>query len=521
MSATYEAIGYRHAAATAHPLATAVAARVLRAGGSAVDAAIAANAVLAVTQPDACGPGGDLFALVYTRKDGRIQAYAAAGPAGAAADRAALRRRFERIPPRSAMAVTVPGAVRGWELLHRRHGLVPWRTLFEPAAEIAERGHPLTRKVAESLAGAAAFADQALRATLMPSGPPRPGSLLRNPDLAATLRAIGEQGADWYYRGPFAQTLERTLSQSGGFVTAADMAAFQAEAVTPLQATYRGRTVTVTPPPSQGVALLLALRILEGFRPSGDRFDDPRWQHLAIEAKRRAFLLRDRLLGDPDAVPRDWALLLGDDAIATARADIDEMVSRRPSGTILPGDTTFLCTVDGQGNACSMVQSLYMGVGSGIMVPGFGVHLQNRGCYFSLEDGHPNALAPGKRTAHTLMGAIVTDQSGLRAALGTMGGDGQPQTLLQILSRLYDYGEDVDEAIAAPRWLDGGASDHLLHLEAPLAGIAPDLEMRGHQVRVGEALMHAMGHAQAIVRREDGLLRAAADPRGDGIAWAE
>ena len=521
MHLTYEAIGYRHAAATAHPLATAAAARVLRSGGSAVDAAIAANAVLAVTQPDACGPGGDLFALVYTRKDGAIRAYAAAGPAGAGADRAALRRRMERIPPRSAMAVTVPGAVRGWELVHRQHGLVPWRTLFEPAAEIAERGHPVTRKVARSLAGAEAFAGEALQSALMPAGPPRPGSLLRNPDLAATLRAIGEEGADWYYRGPFARALETTLAQAGGFVTAADMAAFEAQEVAPLRAAYRGRTVTVTPPPSQGVTLLLGLRILEGFAPSGDRFDDPRWQHLAIEAKRRAFLLRDRLLGDPAAVPRDWAPLLDDAAIATARADIDETVRRAPSGVILPGDTTFLCTVDAQGDACAMVQSLYMGLGSGVMVPGFGVQLQNRGCYFSLEEGHPNALAPGKRTAHTLMAAIVTDGEGLRAALGTMGGDGQPQTLLQILSRLYDYGEDVDDAIAAPRWLDGGAADRLLHLEAPLARIVPDLEQRGHEVQVGEARMDAMGHAQAVVRREDGLLRAAADPRGDGIGWAE
>ncbi len=517
----YEAIGYRHAAATAHPLATAAAAGMLRRGGSAVDAAIAANAVLAVTQPDACGPGGDLFALVYTAKSGRIQAYAAAGPAGEGADRAALRSRFAAIPPRSAMAVTVPGAVRGWEILHRAHGLLPWADLFAPAADLAERGHPLTRKVAQSLSAAAAYADDAFRATLLPSGPLRPGHLLQNPDLAATLQAIGAQGAGWYYEGPFAQALERTLVPRGGFVTAADMAAFRAEEVTPLTASYRGRTVTVTPPPSQGVALLLALRILEGFLPGGERFDDPRWLHLTVEAKRRAFLLRDRLLADPDASPRDWLILLADDRIASAQADIDEGMSRTPSQALLPGDTTFLCTLDEQGNACALVQSLYMNVGSGIMVPGFGVHLQNRGCYFSLEADHPNALAPGKRTAHTLMASMVTDGHGLSAALGTMGGDGQPQTLLQLLSRIYDYGEDVDEAVAQPRWLDGGAQDPTLLLEEGLGALAPALEAKGHELRVLGPSVQAMGHAQAIVRRSDGLLRAAADPRGDGIGWAE
>jgi gamma-glutamyltranspeptidase/glutathione hydrolase len=517
----YEAIGYRHAAATAHPLATRAAARMLRMGGSAVDAAIAANAMLAVTQPDACGPGGDLFALVYSAAEGKVHAYAAAGPAGANADRESLRSRFERIPPRSAMAVTLPGAVRGWELLHRRHGSLPWQELFAPAADVAELGHPVTRKVSGSLKAAESFVDDAFRAAWLPSGVPRPGELLRNPDLAATLRTIATEGADWFYLGPFAKAFERVLEAGGGFVTAKDMGSFAAEEVTPLEARYRGRTVTVTPPPSQGVALLLGLRVLEGFSPSGESFENPRWLHLTVEAKRRAFLLRDSLLTDPKAVPRDWRRLLEDAPIALARADIDESRSRRPSQDLLPGDTTFLCTIDGDGNACALVQSLYMGVGSGILVPGSGVHLQNRGCYFSLEAGHPNALSPGKRTAHTLMASIVTDEGGLRAALGTMGGDGQPQTLLQVLSRLYDYGQDVDDAIAAPRWLDGGEAEPVLQLEEGLGTFAADLEARGHTVRLIGPRMHAMGHAQGIVRREDGLLRATADPRGDGIGWAE
>jgi len=517
----YEAIGYRHAAATAHPLATGAAARVLRRGGSAVDAAIAANAVLAVTQPDACGPGGDLFALVYRRATGRVHAYAAAGPAGSLADRAELAARYQRIPPRGAMAVTVPGAVRGWELLHRGHGALPWRDLFEPAAEIAERGHPATRKVAENLAMVADFADEGLRATYFASGPPRPGDLLRNPDLAKTLRAIGAQGADWFYRGPFAAALARRLADAGGFVTAEDMATYAAEETVPLRADYRGRTVFVTPPPSQGAALLLGLRILEGFVPGEDGSESPRWLHLSIEAKRRAFLLRDRLLADPRCAPRDWQALLDGDTAERARRDISEDVRRAPSQALVPGDTTFLCTLDGHGDACALVQSLYRGMGSGISVPGFGVHLQNRGCYFSLEEGHPNALAPGKRTAHTLMASLAFEGAELRTVLGTMGGDGQPQTLMQISSRLYDYGEDVDTAVAAPRWLDGDGQDPALQLEAGLAHAAPELGRRGHQVRVGAERMQAMGHAQAITRRTDGLLRAAADPRGDGIGWAE
>lgn len=517
----YEAIGYRHAAATAHPLATRAAADVLREGGSAVDAAIAANAVLAVTQPDACGPGGDLFALVREGASGKVRAYAAAGPAGALADRATLRERCERIPSRGVLPVTVPGAVAGWHLLHERHGRLPWRRLFAAGAEVASRGHPITRKVALSLAQAAPYADAAFTAAYLSGGPPRPGALLRNPDLARTLAAIGDEGPDWFYRGPFAQALVARLAAEGGLIVAEDLSRFAAEETAPMTATYRGRTVTVTPPPSQGVALLLSLRVLDGFAPGPEGTESARWLHLSVEAKRRAFLLRDHLLADPRAVPRDWQALLDDPAIAAARADIDDRRSRLPAAELLPGDTTFLCTVDEEGNACALVQSLYQGCGSGVMVPGFGVHLQNRGSYFSLVEGHPNAIAPGKRTAHTLMAALVTDGRGLLAVLGTMGGDGQPQTLLQLLSRLYDGHEELESAIAAPRWLDGGAAEPGLLLEAGLAPFADALHGYGQQVVLGGDRLHAMGHAHAIVRREDGLLRAAADPRGDGIGWAE
>lgn len=515
----YEAIGYRHAAATAHPLATAAAVRVLRGGGGAVDAAIAANAVLAVTQPDACGIGGDLFALIYRAREEGVRAFLAAGPAGSALDLGALRR-HGRMPQRGAQAVTLPGAVRGWDLLHKEFGVLPWQELLLPAAEIAEAGHPLTRKVAASLRKAAEYGDEAFRAQFLPKGPPHAGDPLPLPDLARTLRALASEGADWLYEGPFAAALERTLRAGGGSVTRADMSAFRAEEAAPLSAPFRGRQVFVTPPPSQGAALLLALAILDGTLPDPAP-SDPKALHFAIEAKRRAYLLRDRLLTDPAFSDVDWQAVISGPFGRWARGDIDPHAARLPSPHLLPGGTTFLCTWDEQGDACGIIQSNYLGMGSGVLVPGFGVHLQNRGAYFSLEEGHPNAIAPGKRTAHTLMAAMVVGEGGLETVLGTMGGDGQPQTHLQILMRLLDGGEGLEEAIAAPRFLDGNGDEPLLELEAGLAPVAQRLAALGHRVSVGQAHMDAMGHAQAIAREQTGLLRAAADPRGDGVAWAE
>ncbi|MDA8345629.1 MAG: gamma-glutamyltransferase family protein [Thermaerobacter sp.] len=515
----YEAIGYRHAAATAHPLATEAAISAMRRGGSAVDAAIAANAVLGVTEPDSCGLGGDLFALVYCAAEQKVQAYVAAGPVGSAFDRKKLPRNGS-MPERGPLAVTLPGAVAGWDLLYRSHGKLPWPDLLQGAAKIATRGYPLTRKVAQTLAEAEDFGDEAFLLQFLPHGAPRAGDLQRSPNLAKTLQALAHEGPDWFYHGPFAAALEQTLLPGGGSVTREDMAAFRAERVRPLVASYRGRQIFVTPPPSQGVTLLLALAILDGL-PAGASADDAAALHLLVEAKRRAYLLRDDLLADPRTAPVDWQAILQGPFAAAARTDIDPTSSRLPSPRLRPGGTTFLCTWDAAGDACALIQSNYLGVGSGVLVPGFGVHLQNRGSYFSLEDGHPNAIAAGKRTVHTLMASMVFGEGGLETVLGAMGGDGQPQTNLQILRRLIDYGEGLEEAVAAPRLRDGVGDPPALQLEAGLGDLAPALAAFGHTVRVGAARMHGMGHAQAITRGPSGLLRATADPRGDGIAWAE
>ncbi len=514
----YEAIGFHHAVATAHPLATQAGMRALREGGGAVDAAIAANAVLAVTEPDACGLGGDLFALVYSARDRSVRAYAAAGPVGSAFRRERLPA-VGAMPQRGPLAVTLPGAVRGWGLLHRTYGKLAWADLFADAVAVAEGGFPLTRKVAQALGEAQDFADEAFRLQFLPKGAPAAGDLQRSPDLARTLAALAQEGPDWFYGGPFAAALEATLLPGGGSVTREDMAAFEAEEATPLECSYRGRRILVTPPPSQGATLLLALAILDGLPPA--RPGDPDSAHLAVEALKRAYLLRDNLLADPRTAPVDWPEILRGSFAAQARGDIDPSAAQEPSPRLLPGGTTFLCAWDAGGDACAVIQSNYLGVGSGVLVPGFGVHLQNRGAYFSLEDGHPNAIAAGKRTAHTLMATMVLADGRLETVLGAMGGDGQPQTNLQILQRLIDAGEGLEDAVAAPRLRTGFGDPPALQLEAGLAPLAPALSRRGHVVRVGPAQMDGMGHAQAITRSPFGLLRATADPRGDGIAWAE
>ena len=515
----YEAIGYSHAAATAHPLATKAAISALRRGGGAVDAAIAANAVLSVTEPDSCGLGGDLFALVYHAAARKVSAYAAAGPVGSAFDRARLPASGP-MPQRGPLSVTLPGAVAGWGLLHRDWGKLSWADLLLPAKEIAEQGFPLTSKVAQALREARSFADDAFIAQFLAHGDPAAGELQRSPDLAQTLASLAREGPDWFYSGPFAAALERTLRAGGGSVTAGDMAAFRAQRVEPLAATYRGRQVFVTPPPSQGVMLLLMLALLDGL-PAGAAPDDPAGLHLLVEAKRRAYLLRDELLADPVFKPTDWQAILRGPTIDAARADIDPTATRWPSPRLRHGGTTFLCTWDRAGDACAIIQSHYLGVGSGVLVPGFGVHLQNRGAYFSLEDGHPNAIAKGKRTAHTLMASMVLGEDGLETVLGTMGGDGQPQTNVQILRRLVDFGEGLERAVAAPRLRDGFGEPPGLQLEAGLREKGAELAAFGHTVRIGDDLMDGMGHAQAITRSGSGLLRATSDPRGDGIAWAE
>lgn len=413
--------------------------------------------------------------------------------------------------------------MRGWELLHRRHGNLPWQDLFSDAVRISAEGHPLTRKVAQSLSRSAAFADESFQKAYLSAGAPAAGSRLRLTDLSRTLSGIASEGADWYYEGPFAKALEERLLSGGGHVTAEDMHKFTPEEVTPLSVGYRGRRVYVTPPPSQGVTLPMMLGILEGFDfPTDEGPLDPRTLHLQVEAKRRAYLVRDGMLTDPRHSPLDFAQLLASDWAERARADIDERESRLAAPTLMPGDTTFLCTMDDEGNACAFIQSLYMGTGSGVMVPGFGVHLQNRGAYFSLDEGHVNAIAPGKRTAHTLMTSMTVGESGdLEVVLGAMGGDGQPQTHLQILMRLIDYGEDVQDAVSAPRWLDGADDEEVLLVEDGLMSAAEGLRARGQVVRPVGPRSHSMGHAQAITLSREGLRRAAADPRGDGLALAE
>ncbi len=503
--------------ASAHPLGTLAGVRALKAGGSAVDAAIAANAAVAVASPDMCGPGGDLFALVYEAGPRRVVGVDSAGAAGTGVDPAKLRVRHHRMPDRGPLSVTVPGAVAGWGLLHERFGRLPWASLFEDAADAAETGFAATERLVGSITSARSLLVQgAGAATYLPGGVvPAPGEVLVNPDLGRTLRSLMAEGPDLFYTGELGAAIARFSDERGGPLRAGDLAAHRARLADPVSRRYGGFTVLETAPPSQGFTALVMLGLMEHLLPSHALPWTVDTVDAQVRAKRLAFAVRERILRDPDRghVPvdlwlrdegLDWILTRGEEAV---------------QGGDLIGDTTYLCAVDADGNACSLVQSLYRGFGSGEMVPGTGFFLQNRGSYFSLSPEHPNAYAPGVRTAHTLSAAMVLDDDQrLRWVLGTMGGDGQPQFHAQILHRLIDAGEGVAEAIAAPRWIDGdGPSGVQLHLEA-VGGpeLADGLGRRGYAVELVAPGSPELGHAQGIA--VGASLSGGADPRGDGLA---
>jgi gamma-glutamyltranspeptidase len=516
----FRAQGFHGAVASAHPLATEAGLEVLRQGGGAADAAVAVNAVLNVTQPDACGVGGDLFALYYEAATGRVVALNSSGRSPRAARREDLASRFASIPPRSAYAVTVPGCVAGWWALHERFGRLPWPSLFRRAVDVARDGFPLTARVAASL--------RAMEREGWPNDPharalffqeaPREGLRLRLPDLAVTLDRIAAEGPDAFYRGELGRAIARRVTSLGHPLSAEDLAEHDVRWDEPLALGYRDVEILTTPPNSQGVTALLMLRTLSAARP--EAFDgplDPRWIDLVVDAKRSAYRFRDEFVTDPEAmVPGIVAAAL------RGAAQAQGGWGRAPSPD---GDTTAFSVVDGQGDVAVVIQSLFKGFGSGVVVPGTGIVLHNRGAYFRLEPGHANTFAGGKRTLHTLMATLVRQAGRPLLAFSTMGGDGQPQTTVQVLTAHLDFGLTLEAAVDLPRWRHGhglaDAAAEALFVEARLPEAARALlGAMGHDVRVLDAYAHDMGHAQAIRVEGDGLRTAAADPRGDGVALA-
>jgi gamma-glutamyltranspeptidase / glutathione hydrolase len=538
--------GRNGAVVAPHHVATAAGLGVLRAGGHAVDAAIATNAVLSVVMPNACGIGGDAFWLIWDEAEARQVGLNGSGRAPAGADAAALRARGLRsVPLRGPLAITVPGAVRSWADAHRRFGRLSREAVLGPAVELARGGFPAWDGFIEAVERAAPAVASALGAdapffeVFRPAGRPwRPGELVKLPALATTLERLADAGFDAFYDGDLGERQAQTLRGLGLACTAADFRGHTSTWTEPISATYRGLRVTTHPPNASGVVALELLAILEACDPPAaavfgpDGVHDPGWVHLGIEAAKLAMADRDALLTDPEALPVPVDRLLDKSRAADLARRIDRRhASAAPPATNPPGGgTVYLAVVDAAGNAVSLIESNWMGFGSGVVDPLTGIHYQNRGGYFSLDADHPNVLAPGKRTLHTLMPGMLFrgDERRPWIVAGSMGGDAQPQIHAQLVSALVDGGLDIRTAIAVPRWFVEPVAllspPREVRAEPRFApGLLEDLERMGHPVTRTQPFDGLLGHEHAIELVEGGpaapggSLAAATDPRSAGL----
>lgn len=508
----------RACAVTPHRLATEAAVGIMAGGGNAVDGAIAANAVLGVVAPDTCGPGGDLFALVLPAGAATPAALNASGRAGSGVDAAALRRQgLSAIPRHHPAAVTVPGCVDGWVALAEAFGRLPLHELLEPAIQHARLGFEASEELAVELAlRAGDFAGKAAAACLYPGGtPPTPGIRLERPELARTLEAVAAGGRDAFYLEAAGPGISDAVK---GAITHEDLSRVQAEWVAPLHLDLFGRTAWTMPPNSQGYLTLGALWLLgrSGAPPDPS---DPAYWHAQIEAYRAMAWDRSVVLADPDAMTVAADTLLGPERLGVRlqRLDAADTIGW-PGGPARGGDTAYLCTIDDAGMGVSLIQSNFSGLGSGFGAGASGVLLHNRGSGFTLEDGHPNELAAGKRPLHTLSPTLWTRAGRLELLLGTRGGDQQPQLLVQVAAHLLAAGLDPAAAQARPRWITerfgpGQRSEVLVESRAEPA-VAAGLAERSHRVSQAGAWEPSWGPVAVIHLDASGTRRAAADPRG-------
>ena len=497
-------------------LATEAGVAMLRRGGSAVDAALAANAVLAVVLPNQCGLGGDLFAIVH-RDPEKPVAINASGRAGSGADPDALRAEgFTRMPSRGNVAsVPVPGCVDGWVELHRRFARLGLEEVLEPARRYADDGFPAPPYLTEAVPK---VVTTSAGPELAPGGNLGPGDVIHRPGVGRLLAGIASGGRRAFYEGEFGESL---IDLGAGQYTEDDLRRTQAQWVDPLSVRLWGRDVWTAPPNSQGYLALSAGWIAERLDLPSDP-TDPLWAHLLVEAARQAAYDRPEVLHE-GADGRD---LLAPDRLEPRLAAVSRTGTADVADPSMPGGTTYLCTVDDDGMSVSLIQSNAQSFGSHLVVGDTGVFLHNRGIGFSLEEGHPAEYRPGRRPPHTLAPILVTNpDGGLHAALGTRGGDSQPQVLLQLLTRLLFHGQDPAAAVAAGRWVLRGAEDDTsfntwgyhgsvrVALEGQVPGSwAEALRDLGHRVELEPPYDHPFGHAQVIVA-ERARLTGAADPR--------
>lgn len=528
-------VGTRGMAAASQPLAVAAGIKMLDQGGNAADAAVAMAAVLAVTEPGSTGLGGDCFALYYEASTCQVYALNGSGRAPRALTLERLRREgfSTELPPFHPYTITVPGACAGWCDLVERFGRLSLAAILEPSIELAERGFavaPLTAYFWQR--GAEAQLRHALNGgeLLMEERAPRAGEVFRNPNLARVLQQIATHGKKAFYEGPIAEAIVDTVQKAGGCLALEDLAAHHSTWDKPLAVTYRHFKVWECPPNGQGLTALLALNILKGYDLTTVNPLSSQRLHLQIEALRLAFADAFRYIADPawGDLPSD--ALLSDTYAAERRALIHphRALMQVCSGEPLKGsDTVYFCVVDEMGNACSMVNSNYMGFGTGIVPRGCGFSLQNRGLNFSLDPNHPNALQPGKRPYHTIIPALVTHEEDdtLFAVVGVMGGFMQPQGHVQVITALVDDGLDPQSALDRPRFC--------VQVQEPGGRVAVEegipeptlaaLATMGHPIERVSGMGRALfGRGQIILRdRESGVLWGGSDPRADGCALAQ
>jgi len=525
-----EVIGQNGMVATSHPLATQIGLDILKQGGTAVDAAIAANIALGLMEPTGNGIGGDLFAIVWDAKTKELHGLNASGPAPKNLSIDYFKQQgLTKIPSYGPLPVTVPGAVDGWVKLHERFGKLKFESLFEPTIEYAIKGFPITETIAYYLDRSQKRFENYpnFNEVWVKNGKmPQKGEIFKNPQLASTLKTIAENGREGFYEGPIAQTMVEFIQSQGGFLSYDDLAGFHSEWTPPVSSNYRGYDVWELPPNGQGIAALQILNILENYDLKRMGLYSSEYIHLFTEVKKIVFADRAKYYADPHFADIPVKELISK-SYAKERAkliDLNNVSATDEPGILKSGDTIYLTVADKYGNMVSLIQSNYRGMGSGMMPPGLGFMLQDRGELFSLDKNHRNALLGGKRPFHTIIPAFVTKEGKPFMSFGVMGGATQPQAHAQIIINMVDFGLNLQEAGDAPRIVHSGSSQPTdetmkdggtLSLETGFGKIIEDeLAAKGHTIKYEKGIF---GGYQAIMLK-DGVYYGASETRKDGQA---
>ena len=527
--------------ATSQPIATDIGLSVLKKGGSAVDAAIAANAALGLMEPHMCGIGGDLFAIVWDEKEQQLHGLNASGRSPGSLDHAELSRRLRhlgtsRIPADSILSVSVPGAVHGWSTLHDRFGRLPFAELLAPAIHYAERGFPVSPVIAGQWQWAAAEISGTMPGAFddlyTPGGrAPAAGDIFTNKDLARSYRLVADAGHKAFYQGELADRIVGFMKDNGGYINHADLQTHRSDWVTPVAVNYRGYDVFELPPNGQGIAALQMLKMLEGDNLAAMGFMNVDCLHLMLEAKKLVFEDRAKFYADPDFTEAQTGRLLSAEYSKKRRALIKHSAAlrvRAGQGILRDGDTIYLTAADSAGNMVSLIQSIYHYFGSGFVIPETGFALQNRGMSFSMDPSHANVYAPGKRPFHTIIPAFVMKNGKPFMSFGVMGGDMQPQGHVQVLTNIIDFDMNVQLAGDAPRWRHNGSTEPTADVNEYLTDggvvllergfpdqVVKELAKRGHHV---QRAIDGFGGYQAIMKAANSIYHGASESRKDGQA---